>query len=66
MWWLPPNFSDGAEFEFGCSVLPSIRLMVLLNGLNLSTPTTPPPVRLNEWRCRIVVAWCWLADGLLV
>lgn len=26
-----------------CSVLPSIRLAVLLNGPNLSTPTPPPP-----------------------
>lgn len=25
-----------------CSVVPSIRLAVLLNGLNLSTPTPPP------------------------
>lgn len=39
MWWLAPNFSDGAEFEFA---VPSIRPAVLLNGLNLSTPTPPP------------------------
>lgn len=49
-----------------CSVLPSIRLPVLLNGPNLSTPTPPPLAWLNEWRCRIVVAWCWLTDGLLM
>lgn len=49
-----------------CSVLPSIRLAVLLNGLNLSTPTPPPLAWLNEWRCRIVVAGCWLTDGLLM
>lgn len=44
MWWLAPNFSDGAEFEFAA---PSIRLAVLLNGPNLSTPT-PPPLGLVE------------------
>lgn len=26
----------------------------------------PPAAWLNEWRCRVVVAWCWLTDGLLV
>lgn len=49
-----------------CSVLPSIRLAVLLNGPNLSTPTPPPLAWLNEWRCRVVVGWCWLTDGLLM
>lgn len=44
MWWLAPNFSDGAEFEFAA---PSIRLAVLLNGPNLSTPT-PPSLGLVE------------------
>lgn len=44
MWWLAPNFSDGAEFEFGA---PSIRLTVLLTGPNLSTPS-PPPLGLVE------------------
>lgn len=63
MWWLAPNFSDGAEFEFAA---PSIRLAVLLNGPNLSTPT-PPSLGLVEWmtvsRCG---GRCWLTDGLLV
>lgn len=44
MWWLAPNFSYGAEFEFAA---PSIRLAVLLNGPNLCTPT-PPPLGLVE------------------
>lgn len=39
MWWLAANFSDGAEFEFAA---PSIRLVVLLNGPNLSTLCLPP------------------------
>lgn len=29
-------------------------------------PLPPPSAWLNEWRCRVVVAWCWLTDGLLV
>lgn len=63
MWWLAPNFSDGAEFEFAA---PSIRLAVLLNGRIYPSLHLPPLAWLNEWRCRIVVAWCWLTDGLLM
>lgn len=64
MWWLPPNFSDGAEFEFGCSVHSPDG--VTERAESIHPYNSPPLVRLNEWRCRIVVAWCWLADGLLV
>lgn len=29
-------------------------------------PLPPPSAWLNEWRCRVVMAWCLLTDGLLV
>lgn len=63
MWWLAPNFSDGAEFEFAA---PSIRLAVLLNGPNLSTPT-PPPLGLVDWMTMshcggLVLADWWVID----
>lgn len=49
-----------------CSVLPSIRLAVLLNGPNLSTPT-PPPLGLVEWMTMshcggLVLADWWVID----
>lgn len=65
MWWLAPNFSDGAEFEFAA---PSIRLVVLLNGPNLSTLYLPP-LGLVEWmtmsRCGGLVLADWWVVGVM-
>lgn len=49
-----------------CSALPSIRLAVLLNGPNLSTPT-PPPLGLVDWMTMshcggLVLADWWVID----
>lgn len=66
MWWLAPNFSDGAEFEFAAPSFRPFAWRCYWTGRIYPPLHLPPLAWLNEWRCRVVVAWCWLTDGLLM
>lgn len=62
MWWLPPNFSDGAEFEFAA---PSSRPFACRCYW---TGRIYPPLHLPPWPgwMNDDVALWWLTDGLLM
>lgn len=73
MWWLPPNFSDGAEFEFAAPSFRPFAWWCFWSG-RICPPYTSSPLGLVEWmtmsRCGglVLAGWLmgyWCDGGLL-